>query len=286
MSYLKVQFIREDDETLTMSSKDDIKVIDITGIEASSYTINTTSSEDDGANVSNIKVEPREIEVKGDIAKNDNEDTNRQKLESFFDPHQDGTMYITRNDVTRKIQYNVSDLSFPTNKLKDFVQFTISLNCTEDPYFSDSSSYANTITETIKQFAFPLGIIKNTGKIMGYKQYDNTMPIINDGDKETGIEIIITAQRGTMKNIKITLNNDEYIKLNNFEMEQYDELIINTNRRKKSVTLNGTNIINKIDKYSTFFELKKGKNIFQYECDEGSENIDIETIFYRKFLGV
>ena len=286
MSYsVELKFVREDDETLEMNKTTDYRIIDITGIEASSYTHNTTSSEEDGANIASTKIEPRPIEITGDIAKNSNEDDNRETLTRFFDPHQSGTMYITRNDVSRKIDYMVDAFVYKTNKIYQFIQFTISLNCIEDPYFSDSSNYSNTITQIMPQFAFPLAILADTGKIMGYRQYDNKMPIVNSGDKETGIEIVITAKRGTMTNITITLNSSEYIKVN-VDMEQYDVLIINTNARKKSVTLNGENIINKIDKDSTFFSLKKGKNIFAYECDDGSENIDIETNFYRKFLGV
>ena len=63
-------------------------------------------------------------------------------------------------------------------------------------------------------------------------------------------------------------------------------LTINTNPRKKSVTLNGTNIINKIDRNSTFFNIGIGKSILKYECDDGATNIDINVKFYRKFLGV
>ena len=120
---------------------------------------------------------------------------------------------------------------------------------------------------------------------MGYRVFKQYMPLVNDGDKETGIEIVITAKRGAMKNIKLTLNDDKHIKVNQ-TLNQWDVLIINTNPRKKSVTLNGVNIINKIDRNSTFFSLRIGKNILKYECEDGATNIDIDVQFYRKFLGV
>jgi len=115
--------------------------------------------------------------------------------------------------------------------------------------------------------------------------FKSVMPLVNNGDKETGIEIIVKAKRGKMNNIKFILNDNEYIKVN-VELEQWDELRINTNPRKKSITLNGVNIINKIDRNSIFFNLKIGKNILKYECDEGSTNIDIDVQFYRKYLGM
>lgn len=279
----EVTFVRNDKKILDMNEKTDIKIIDMQGIEASSYTINTTASEQDGAEVTSVKIEPREISITGDIEKNIKEDENRDFLLRFFNPKQKGIMYITRNNISRKIQYQVSSLDFPTNKLYEYIDFTLVLECIEEPYFSDAKNSGNYLTLISPQFTFPLAI--SPTKSMGYKTYKPVMPLVNDGDKETGIEIIVTAKRGKMNNIKFTLNNNEYMKINT-TLEQWDELIINTNPRKKSITLNGVNIINKIDRNSSFFSLKIGKNILKYECDDGSTNIDIDVQFYRKYLGV
>lgn len=283
MDYKQNLIFKNNKKELTMNSKLDIHVIDILGIEASSYTINTTASEQDGANVTSVKVEPREITITGDIEKNENELTNRDFLIRFFNPKQEGEMYITRNNVDRKIQYRVSSLDFSTNKMYERIQFTLNLESTEEPYFSDAKNRGNYLTAISPQFTFPLVI--NPTKIMGYKTFKPVMPLVNDGDKETGIEIIAVAKRGKVDNLNFILNNDKYIKVN-ATLNQWDELRINTNPRKKSITLNGENIINKIDRNSTFFSLKIGKNILKYECDNGSTNVDINVLFYRKYLGV
>jgi len=272
-------------EKLEMNSRVDIKLIDIQGIEASSYTINTRASEQDGAEVSSVKVEPREIVIIGDIDKNEREPINRERLIRFFDPKQGGALYITRNNVSRKIEYDVSSLDFPTNKMADYINFTITLQCTEDPYFSDAKNNGNYLTLISPQFAFPLAISAKKGRPMGYKTFKPYMPLINDGDKEVGLKIIITAKRGKVDKPKLILNNKEYIQINR-ELEQWDKLIINTNPRKKSVILNGTNAIHMIDRHSSFFSVRKGKNILKYECDNGSANIDIDVQFFRKYLGV
>lgn len=283
MDYKHNIVFKSNKKELQMNEKTDIHIIDIQGIEASSYTINKVNSEQDGATPTSIRIEPREITITGDIEKNENELTNRDYLIRFFNPKQDGTMYITRNNISRKIQYKVSSLDFATNKMYEYIDFTLVLECIEDPYFSDAKNRGNYLTLISPQFTFPLVI--NPNKIMGYRRYKPVMPLVNDGDKETGIEIIVTAKRGKMKNIKLTLNNKEYMKVN-ITMAQWDVLKINTNPRKKAVTLNDENIITKIDRNSSFFSLKIGKNILKYECDEGSTNIDIDVQFYRKYLGV
>lgn len=286
MDYKFNAIFESNNNRLEMNKNTDMRIIDIEGIEASSYTINTISSEQDGAIVTSEKVEPREITITGDIKKNENETTNREKLIRFFNPKATGELYITRNDKERKIQYRVSSFDFITNKLYEDIDFTIVLESTEEPYFSDAKNKGNNLALISPQFAFPL-VIRPTpkGKIMGYRVYKQYMPLVNDGDKETGIEIIVTAKRGQMKDIKLILNDSQFIKVNQ-TLNQGDVLTINTNPRKKSVKLNGTNIINQIDRTSTFFSLRIGKNILKYECEDGATNVDIDVQFYRKFLGV
>lgn len=285
MDYKFNAIFKSNNDEIEMNKNTDIKIIDIEGIEASSYTINTISSEQDGAIVTSTKIEPREITITGDIEKDKNETANRDKLIRFFNPRAIGEFYINRNNIERKIQYRVSSLDFATNKLFEYIQFTLVLESTEDPYFEDANNRGNNLTLISPQFTFPLVIMQERKKIMGYKVYKPYMPLVNDGDKETGLEIIITASRGQMKNIKLTLNDNEYMQVN-VTLNQWDVLTINTNPRKKSVTLNGTNIINKIDRNSTFFSIGIGKSILKYECDDGATNIDINVKFYRKFLGV
>lgn len=285
MDYKFNAIFKSNNDEIEMNKNTDIKIIDIEGIEASSYTINTISSEQDGAIVTSTKIEPREITITGDIEKDKNETANRDKLIRFFNPRAIGEFYINRNNIERKIQYRVSSLDFATNKLYEYIQFTLVLESTEDPYFEDANNRGNNLTLISPQFTFPLVIMQERKKIMGYKVYKPYMPLVNDGDKETGLEIVITASRGQMKNIKLTLNDNEYMKVN-VTLNQWDVLTINTNARKKSVTLNGTNIISKIDRNSTFFSIGIGKSILKYECDDGATNIDINVKFYRKFLGV
>lgn len=283
MDYKQNLIFKSNNKVLKMNSNEDIKILDIKGIEASSYTINTANSEQDGSTATSVKVEPREMIITGDIEKNQRELQRREDLIRFFNPQKDGEMFITRNNIERKIQYRVSSLDFRTNKMSNYIEFTLELESTEDPYFSDAKNRGNYLTLISPQFTFPLVI--NPTKIMGYRTFKPVMPLVNDGDKETGIEIIVTAKRGKMDNIKLTLNNKEYIQVNK-TLNQWDILKINTNPRKKSVTLNGENIINRIDRNSTFFSLRIGKNILKYECDNGSTNIDIDVQFYRKYLGV
>ena len=77
MDYKFNAIFESNNKILEMNKNTDVRIIDIEGIEASSYTINTISSEQDGAIVTSEKVEPREITITGDIEKNEKSEAKR-----------------------------------------------------------------------------------------------------------------------------------------------------------------------------------------------------------------
>ena len=229
------------------------------GLEASNYSIQKVDSNQDGSIVTFKKIEPREITIVGDIEKNENEDFNRRLLISFFNPKFDGLMKVNRNNNKKKIQYEVSSFKFTNTNMYEPTEFEIILEC-PNPYFESIDNYGKNIAKVTKQFAFPLVILEGKGKIMGYKTYNNDVQLLNDGDCETGCEIHIKAL-SDVSNPKISLN-DKFIEVKT-KMEFGDELVINTNERKKSITINGQNVIQRINRKSTFFSLNVGD---KYMC--------------------
>ena len=69
-----------------------------------------------------------------------------------------------------------------------------------------------------------------------------------------------------------------------------DSIIISTVKGEKSVRLlrNGlyTNILNALDRYSDWFSLSKGDNVFSYSAESGEENLLFEIENKRVYEGV
>lgn len=280
---LELVFTSQNREIKMNDKTSEFNLISIEGLEASEYSIKSVDSNQDGIIVTSRKIEPREIRIVGDIEKNDNEDFNRRLLISFFNPKfDDGLLKVNRNNNKKKIQYEVSSFKFTNTNMYEPTEFEIILEC-PNPYFESIDNYGKNIAKVTKQFAFPLVILQGKGKIMGYKTYNNNVQLLNDGDCETGCEIRIKAL-SDVSNPKILLN-DKFIQVNT-KMEFGDELVINTNQRKKSITLNGQNAIQKINRKSTFFSLNVGDNVMKYESDEGYQDMEIYVYFYKKYLGV
>ncbi len=270
-------------KTIQMNKKSELRVISISGLESSQYSINTINGNQDGTIITHVKLNPREITITGDVKKNSNEDINRQQMISFFNPKFQGELRVNRNGNEKKISYVVSSFRFTNAKMSEWLQFEIVLDC-PNPYFSSIDNFGKNIADITKQFAFPLAIIAGKGKIMGYKTYSNNVSLFNDGDCATGCEIKIKVTKGTVSNPKICLNN-KFLQVN-VDLKAGDELVINTNIRQKSIKLNGENVIQKINRKSSFFELNVGDNVMTYESDDGYENMSINVYFYKKYLGV
>lgn len=279
---LELVFTSQNKEIRMNDKISGFNIISIEGLEASKYSIQKVDSNQDGSIVTFKKIEPREITIVGDIEKNENEDFNRRLLISFFNPKFDGLMKVNRNNNKKKIQYEVSSFKFTNTNMYEPTEFEIILEC-PNPYFESIDNYGKNIAKVTKQFAFPLVILEGKGKIMGYKTYNNDVQLLNDGDCETGCEIRIKAL-SDVSNPKISLN-DKFIEVKT-KMEFGDELVINTNERKKSITINGQNVIQRINRKSTFFSLNVGDNVMKYESDEGYQDMEIYVYFYKKYLGV
>lgn len=194
----------------------------------------------------------------------------------------------------------------------------ISIIC-PDPYFYDAGP--NGITTTVFsgidgmfEFPFDCNIVADTSALLDdasnpikdnnsepingtqygeieYIEFGqiNTYPSRNIeyiGDAEVGIKIYM-HMLSMASNIAIyDLTTRETFKLN-ADFKSGDDIIINTKRGEKSVTLIRNsieyNIINTMAMDSTWFVLHKGKNLFTFKASTGTENIEVrienETVY-------
>ena len=176
---LELQFLSRN-KMIVMNKSSEFRVLTMSGLEASEYSIRRMESNQDGGIVTHRKINPREIVIAGDVKKNDNEDWNRQRLIGFFNPKFDGVLKVNRNGNEKKITYAVSSFRFTNEKMNEWLQFEIVLECNQ-PYFESMDDFGNNVASISKQFTFPLAILANKGKIMGYKTFHNDVVLMKIG---------------------------------------------------------------------------------------------------------
>ena len=155
-----------------------------------------------------------------------------------------------------------------------------SINATFSPMIQ-LSSIADT---TYQQYGNPPGAIEFSSL-----ETENETDIINGGDVETGVLIILRAS-GTVVNPQI-YNEDsgEYFKLD-ITMNDGDVITINTRKKEKSVTLTSggtdSNIIGNMVYGSSWFQLMPGDNMFIVTADTMPENLYCTFTIVNQFEGV
>lgn len=168
----------------------------------------------------------------------------------------------------------------------------ISILC-PDPYFY--SAGPNKLSQTVffgveSLFEFPFSNESLTENLIEFGEIRNQTEatVFYDGDAEVGIVIHIHALGPVEGLVIYNLTKRQYLGINDEKLEKLtgskikagDEITINTNRGKKSVTLTRagiiTNILNVLDKPISWFQISKGDNIFAYRVSAGLTELQFQ----------
>lgn len=257
------------------------------GLGPTKANINTTDiATNDGSIFNSSRLDKRNITLNLEFFQTDTESIEdiRQKTYKYFPINQ--RVYITVETDNHTLE---TEGYIETNEPYIFSKnegTNISIIC-PDPFF-----YSKNIVETVFSgveplFEFPFSNESLTTSLLEFGAIQNKTEqvIVYEGDGKVGISIYIHAL-GSVSNIKIAnvktreimiINTDKLATLTGSSIKAGDNIIINTQKGNKNVTLirDGvrTNILNCIEKGSQWFTLVKGDNIFAYTTDSGSSNL-------------
>lgn len=165
----------------------------------------------------------------------------------------------------------------------------ISIIC-PDPYFYSAGEDGNNVTvfytvDPMFEFPFSNESLSNPLLMMGEIQIKTEGVITYYGDAEIGVMIYIHAI-GSATNVNIyntetreemSIDTSKLASLTGHGIIASDDIIINTSKGEKSITLvrNGVsyNILNCLDKNTDWFTLATGDNIFAFTADSGVTNL-------------
>lgn len=268
-----------------MNKSSGLRLLEINGLGASAYTVLTTeNAQSDGVICDGVRIEARSVTITAEIADTMNTDIYRNIIERFFNPKLTGDLTVNRNGKERHIHYKVEAFDFNDT---GHTQFTVSLLCPA-PLFMHMSNFGRNIADITPQFTFNYLFGRwrgQTGYIMGYKTLKKDVLLKNDGDVETGVTAEFVAKRGGVTNPILRHKSGEYIRVL-VEMKKGDKLVFNTKQRSKGIHLNGVNVIHRIDRTSSFFQLPTGENYISYDADENYVNLDVYIYYTPVYLGV
>ena len=259
-------------------------VLSISGLGPGKATINTADmSTIDGSTFSSAKLPQRNIVLTLKYLWKDSIEDMRHLSYKYFPIKRKITLAIMTDSRHMEIDGYVES-NEPVIFSRDSCT-TISIICT-DPYFrsvGESGMNVTSFSDMEPLFEFPFSIEGSAefGRINRY----SVKAVTYMGDAEIGVTITIHAV-GNATNVRIynsgtretmRIDTDKLVTLTGAAIIAGDDIVICTEPGKKSVTLvrNGirTNILNCLDRNSSWFKLHRGDNVFGYTADTGSDNL-------------
>ena len=219
-----------------------------------------------------------QIKLHGDI------EANRNALYEWTDTETELKVYYKNGVKNIYCEGTVTDCDVPV--CTDNEIMTVAITC-NDPYLKDLQEIATEISNLLKQFTFPFAIGSNGIPFSTLR--DNNITNVFNAGAETGALIRIKAL-AEVSNISLYDANDGTKIFSINKTLQENEIVeIDTEHSPRTVKLiktdgNIENILRYVGHNPTWFQLKKGSNVFAFSASNlGS--VEVTFSFTTKYLG-
>lgn len=210
---------------------------------------------------------------------------NRDVLYTLFSERSKGQLTYEEDGSERVIDYYVEKVyrPKPTSRL-----IVVSLICT-NPFFYDKDFFTLMLANFVGDFTFPHRF-KAEGETIGHREPTRIATIYNDvavGD--LGMVITLEAISDVLNPKIVRVEDNSVLQIGSedypFAMVANDVVMITTSTNDKHVYLIRNGVRREINEYLTetseFVQIKRGRNTFGYDAQEGVEHL-ILTIQYKK----
>lgn len=286
---MKLEFISAKGDILPITGNSRFKLSNIDGLTAAEVNIaSATNPNIDGDIVNNVRTEPRPIVI--DLAIEYDVENTKRYIFKYVKPKMRGTLRMLQNSRHTQITGIVDSIEM--SRFENPVILQISMHC-DQPYWEDVENAEQDISEVLDLFYFTdneeediltdednMLYFPEDGIPFGEIDRNRTKVLTNEGDVEVGLEIRIVAL-GTVKNPVIYNADGKYIGVD-ITMNNDEEIVISTAKGRKTVKLNGENIISKVKEGSTWLQLEVGENEFTINSDDGTESNMYFTLVYKQ----
>ena len=261
------------------------QVVGIEGFQPPSATINTSDAINmDGARYKSSYLNIRNVVLF--IKINGNVEENRLRLYEFLGTNNYCKIYFSNN--TRNVYCEGYVETVENDLFSNSQTVQVSIVC-PNPYLFELNKILIDISKTFAKFEFPFMIEESGIEVSAVQEFRETS-IINTGEATTGAEFTLTVDNGTVTNPTIyNAKNNAFLRLNT-KISQGEIIAIDTNVGKKSIKkyigAKEENIINLLDKNSTWHQLDVGVNVFTYSAESNENSLHITISYNNLYKGV
>lgn len=283
MFTLRIENTKRNEITLTQNESN-YQVIDVEGLAPPKAQLYTNAVANmDGEKFKSSKLDMRNlvltIKINGDV------ETNRINLYKYFGAGKWCKVYYKNGSRDVFIEGYVETINCPLFTINQ--QMQISIVC-PTPYFKSVDIIYTDISVVIARFTFPFSIAES-GVIISQLIPNKVTTVMNDGEFETGFEIVMRALADKISTPTIyNVDTGEYLSVD-VVLNKGDVLRVNTNKCSKSIIkiVDGveTNIINYLANGSTWLQLDAGANDFTYDVNN-ADRLEVIFEYHHQYEGV
>ena len=289
----RFDFISQRGDVLSLSANPDFVLTHIDGQTTASASVSSAVVGGvDGDTVSNMQAVFRPFNFDLRIRSGVDVEEAKRRILRVIKLKQNGTILWEQNGRTVEISGKVEKIDMP--RWAQGIVMQVEMHC-EQPFWEDIEEVVEQISETISLHYFTNDLTSmlyfpEDGIALG--EYDTTRSkhFFNEGDVSVGLEIEITAL-ATVTNPIIYDEGGNFFGVGygtadkKVVMQSGDKILITTHRGKKSVTLNGVSIFNRIKPNSSWLQLATGDNRFAINSDDDAlDNMTFSLIYKQRYI--
>jgi hypothetical protein len=289
----RFDFISQRGDVLSLSANSEFYLTHIDGQTSATASVSSNVIGGvDGDTVSNMQADARTIIFDLQIKSGVDVEEAKRRILRVIKLKQNSRLLWEQNGRTVEIAGKVERIEMP--RWANGIVMQVEMHC-EQPFWEDIEEVVEEISEAISLHYFTdnsadMLYFPEDGIVIG--EYDTTRSkhCYNEGDVGIGLEIDIIA-------ISAVTNPIIYDESGNFfgvgygdgekkvVMESGDKIVITTHRGKKSVTLNGVSIFDKIKPNSAWLQLETGENRFAINSDDDAlGNMMFSLIYKQRYI--
>lgn len=277
-----VKCVRSDAKEFTIGLSD-WKITKLEGVDSPNFSLFTDKNAiGDGALLSGKRVDDRDVYVEAKSRFPHKNEELRARALAFFNPKYTYILHVTYQGITRWISGELEGFSVPSGNVYQNMIMKVRFYCS-DPYFRSEDNFGKDIASSQRMFGFPYIQTAKIKIVPSAFNFAKLVKITNDGDVETYCmaRILFSGQTTNPKIVK----DDYYVRVcDTFTSGD----ILEIDFANATIRKNGVNIIQKIDRGSTFtsMQLDVGTSKIGFAADTGDANMSVTIYFNKLYLGV
>lgn len=247
----------------------------------------------DGALMTSKRVPSKDRTIMAEYCGSDPKGARARAIQ-FFNPKYTYELHLTYMGRTRwcsgeQIGFKASEYNIYK---KPSITWTIlCLN----PYMQSENNFGKDIAEVVGMFGFPwmsflpkeYGSSGDTNDyaVTSYHSFSKSVDVQNDGDVPSGLRLTIRA-KGNVANPSIRLG-DGWVRILT-DMVTGDVIKLDASSKPPTITMNGKNILNLVDRESSILNMRiaVGNTTIEYDADDGYQNLSVSVFWNKQYLGV